>query len=44
VEARKERGEKRRKEEEEVGENTYNVKRSEPVPLERGRYMNDFLP
>jgi len=43
-EARKGRGEKRSQEEDEVGENAYNVKRSEPVPLERGRYMSGFLP
>ena len=38
------RGEKRRKEEEEVGENAYDVVRSELVPLERGRFMSGFLP
>ena len=43
-EARKGRREKRRKEKEEDGVNAYNVKRSEPVPLERGSYMRDFLP
>ena len=42
--ARKGRGETRSKEEDEVGENTCNMKRSEPVPLERGHYMSGFLP
>ena len=32
------------REEDEVRENVYNVKRCEPVPLERGRYMSGFLP
>jgi len=27
-----------------VGKNAYNEKRSEPVPLERGRCMSGFLP
>jgi len=41
---KKGREEERREEEDEVGENAYNVKRSEPIPLERGRYMSDSLP
>jgi len=32
------------KEGDDVVENTCNVKRSELVPLECGRYMSDFLP
>jgi len=32
------------REEEEVREKAYIVKRSEPVPLERGRYISGFLP
>jgi len=38
------RVEARSKEEDEVRENAYNVKRSESVPIERGRHMSDFLP
>jgi len=35
---------KQAKEEENVGKNVYDVKRNEPVPLERGRYKSGFLP
>ena len=46
VEARSKEGkrEARSKEEDKLEENAYNVKRSELVPLERGRYMSGLLP
>jgi len=46
VEARSKEGkrEARSKEDDEVGKNAYNMKRSVPGPLERGRYMSGLLP
>ena len=46
MEARSKEGkrEARSKEDNEVGKNAYNMKRSEPAPLERGRYMSGLLP